>query len=224
MASSAIFTPASIGSLRSDQGTYGADSTLWLDRVLAVCLLVFLAPLLLATVFAVGLTSPGRIFFRQERIGHGGKKFEVFKFRTMQVDAEQRLAQLLASDPKAAAEWDSDQKLRNDPRVTPIGEFLRKSSIDELPQLFNVVLGDMRLVGPRPIVDNERRKYGRYFSNYCSVRPGITGLWQVSGRNDVSYRRRVAYDVLYSKQRSLLFDAMILFATIPCVLGRRGSY
>ena len=224
MSTTAALHPAPIASLNMEAGAQDPDSAQYLDRFLALLLIVFLAPLLIATAFAILATSRGNIFFRQARIGRGGKEFTCFKFRTMEVDAERRLEILLQNDPQARREWEQDQKLRNDPRITQIGQFLRKSSIDELPQLFNVLRGDMRLVGPRPIVDSERHKYGRYFREYCSVRPGITGLWQVSGRNDVSYRRRVAYDVLYSKHRSFLVDIWILFATVPCVLFRRGSY
>jgi lipopolysaccharide/colanic/teichoic acid biosynthesis glycosyltransferase len=142
----------------------------------------------------------------------------------MAIDAEQRLAELLAQDPLARAEWDKDHKLRNDPRVTRLGAFLRKTSLDELPQLFNVLRGEMSLVGPRPIVDAEIAKYGRRFANYCAVKPGITGLWQVSGRNDTTYRARVAMDCVYARQRNVVMDGMIIAATVPAVLMRRGSY
>ncbi|WP_332310351.1 sugar transferase [Altererythrobacter lutimaris] len=224
MSTTAILHPTPIASLNVENGAQDPDSAQWLDRGLALFLIIFLAPLLIATAIAIVATSRGKVFFRQARIGRGGQEFQCYKFRTMEVDAERRLEVLLQNDAEARREWAEDQKLRNDPRITSIGTFLRKSSIDELPQLFNVLKGDMRLVGPRPIVQSERQKYGRYFREYCSVRPGITGLWQVSGRNDVSYRRRVAYDVLYSKHRSFLVDLGILFATIPCVLFRRGSY
>lgn len=224
MSTTAVLHPTPIASLSIETGVQDPDSAQWLDRGLAFFLLLFLAPLLIATAVAIMITSRGPVFFRQSRIGRGGQEFLCYKFRTMEVDAERRLQILLQNDAQARFEWEQDQKLRNDPRITSIGQFLRKSSIDELPQLLNVLLGDMRLVGPRPIVASERQKYGRYFRDYCSVRPGITGLWQVSGRNDVSYRRRVAYDVLYSKRRSLLVDAGILVATVPCVLLRRGSY
>jgi len=130
----------------------------------------------------------------------------------------------LRSDPDARAEWDADRKLKNDPRITPLGHFLRKSSLDELPQLWNVMRGEMSLVGPRPIVFDEAIKYGRRFRHYCAVKPGITGLWQVSGRNDVSYASRVAMDSLYAQKKSPVLDAWILLATVPAVLCRRGSY
>ncbi len=142
----------------------------------------------------------------------------------MAIDAEQRLQQLLATDATARAEWALDHKLKRDPRITPLGQFLRTSSLDELPQLFNVLRGEMSLVGPRPVVQAESVKYGSRFKAYCSVRPGITGLWQVSGRNDVSYRRRVAMDVLYARYKSLPLDFKILLLTVPAVLLKRGCY
>jgi exopolysaccharide production protein ExoY len=142
----------------------------------------------------------------------------------MVVDAEDRLSALLARDPEARREWETDHKLRSDPRVTLLGRFLRVTSLDEFPQLFNVLAGEMSLVGPRPIVTAEVARYGRWFANYCSVRPGVTGVWQVSGRNDVDYRRRVAMDVLYARTRSLTLYVGVLLATVPAVLKRSGSY
>ena len=142
----------------------------------------------------------------------------------MAIDAESRLAAVLASDPKSRAEWDRDHKLRNDPRIVGIGHFLRKSSLDELPQFWNVLKGDMSLVGPRPIVQSETSRYGRYLAHYCAVRPGITGLWQINGRNDVSYRRRVAFDVIYARKCRIGDNLKILLLTVPSVLATRGSY
>jgi lipopolysaccharide/colanic/teichoic acid biosynthesis glycosyltransferase len=194
------------------------------DVALALAALVFFLPLMLLLAILVFVTNPGPVIFAHRRIGKGGRHFHCLKFRTMAVDAEQRLAHLLATDEGARIEWTRDHKLRDDPRVTRLGSFLRKTSLDELPQLINVLRGEMSLVGPRPIVDAERIRYGRYFAHYCQVRPGITGLWQISGRNNVSYRRRVAFDVAYSRSRSLAFDAKILAATIPSVLMARGSY
>ncbi|MEJ2459125.1 MAG: sugar transferase [Novosphingobium sp.] len=194
------------------------------DFILSLAALLLFLPLILILTVLVFVTDPGPVIFAHRRIGNGGKHFYCLKFRSMAVDAEQRLAHLLATDENARIEWARDHKLRDDPRVTPLGAFLRKTSLDELPQLFNVLRGEMSLVGPRPIVDAERTRYGRYLADYCRVRPGITGLWQVSGRNDVSYRRRVALDVVYSRSRSLAFDAKILAYTIPSVLFARGSY
>ena len=128
------------------------------------------------------------------------------------------------TDFRARAEWDQDHKLRDDPRVTALGRFLRRSSLDELPQLLNILAGEMSVVGPRPIVEAEIRRYGRYFQDYCAVKPGLTGLWQVSGRNDVTYRRRVAMDVLYCRRKSLVLDLKIITMTVPALLSARGCY
>lgn len=187
-----------------------------------VALLVFL-PLMIIIAMMVRADG-GPSLFGHSRIGVGGRSFRCLKFRSMVVDSEARLAALLASDPEARAEWARDHKLRRDPRITAFGAFLRKSSLDELPQLINVLRGDMSIVGPRPIVAAEGERYGRYLADYARVRPGITGLWQVSGRNDTSYRRRVAIDVLYSRRCSLLLDAQILVRTVPAVLMSKGSY
>ena len=186
--------------------------------------LLFLLPLMLAVALAIWVQDRGPVLFAHRRVGLGGRSFYCLKFRSMALDAEARLQSLLANDPVAAAEWAADHKLRNDPRVTPLGAFLRKTSLDELPQLFNVLKGEMSLVGPRPIVDAEIVRYGRRFNDYCRVKPGITGLWQVSGRNDVSYRTRVAMDAVYAKHKSGRLDVWILAATIPAVLARKGSY
>jgi exopolysaccharide production protein ExoY len=194
------------------------------DLVVATVIIIALLPLLCIISLAVFVSSPGPIVFRQRRIGKDGLAFSCLKFRTMVTDAEQRLADLLSSDPEARAEWANDHKLRYDPRVTLVGRLLRKSSLDELPQLFNVLSGTMSLVGPRPIVLAECSRYGRHFADYCSVRPGITGLWQISGRNDVSYRRRIACDVLYSRRQSVGLNFTILALTIPRVLMRSGAY
>jgi lipopolysaccharide/colanic/teichoic acid biosynthesis glycosyltransferase len=186
--------------------------------------LIALAPLLIMIAVAIHLHDGGPVLFAQTRIGRGGRTFKCLKFRTMAVDAEERLKAYLACDPRARAEWKLDHKLRHDPRITPIGAFLRKSSLDEIPQLFNVLRGEMNLVGPRPIVHDEIVRYGPRFKHYCRVKPGITGLWQVSGRNDVSYRRRVAMDTLYAQHRSIPGDLRILALTAPAVLMKRGSY
>ena len=195
-----------------------------LDVLLSLSALIFLAPLLLLVALLVYIVDPGPVLFGHRRLGKDGRTFRCWKFRSMVVDADVRLRALLESDPTARAEWEADHKLRNDPRITRIGQFLRKSSLDELPQFFNVLMGEMSLVGPRPIVGDEVAKYGRYFADYCRVRPGITGLWQISGRNDVSYRRRVALDVSYVRSKSVALDMGILLLTVPRVVARRGSY
>ncbi|WP_341207073.1 sugar transferase [uncultured Sphingomonas sp.] len=195
-----------------------------LDVTLAVTALIILAPLMAIVAAVIYILDPGPIIFAHQRIGRGGRSFPCLKFRSMVVDADARLRHLLETSPEARAEWERDHKLRDDPRVIGIGRFLRKTSLDELPQLWNVVRGDMSLVGPRPIVVGEIGRYGRYFEHYCAVRPGITGLWQVGGRNDVSYRRRVAYDVTYSRARSCAMNVKIIAYTVPSVLFQRGSY
>ena len=195
-----------------------------LDVSIALAALIFMLPLLLTLAIAVKLSDGGPVLFSHRRIGRDGRVFGCLKFRSMVVDAEARLNALLATDEAARREWALDHKLRNDPRVTAFGNFLRRSSLDELPQLINVLRGEMSIVGPRPIVQGEVSRYGRRFASYCAVRPGITGLWQVSGRNDVSYRRRVACDVVYARRRSLGRDVFIILWTVPAVLKGQGSY
>ena len=195
-----------------------------LDVAGALGLSIVFAPVMLLIAISIFLSNPGPVLFRQKRIGKDGKLFTCLKFRTMATNAEKRLADVLAACPEARAEWDRDHKLRNDPRVVGIGDFLRKSSLDELPQLLNVIAGDMSLVGPRPIVPAEAEKYGRYIEHYCQVRPGLTGLWQISGRNDVHYRRRIAFDVVYVQRGKVGDNLKILLLTVPSVLRGRGSY
>jgi Undecaprenyl-phosphate galactose phosphotransferase WbaP len=202
----------------------GFDPTRVLDIVVALTVLLFTAPLMVGLAFAVRAQDGGPAVFGHTRLGRGGRTFRCYKFRSMVVDADARLQALLAIDPEARREWEVDHKLRNDPRITAVGNFLRKSSLDELPQLFNVLKGEMSIVGPRPIVSAEVRKYGCSFRQYCAVRPGITGLWQVSGRNNVPYHRRVALDRLYAKSKCLSVDVKILLLTVPAVLSRNGSY
>ncbi|WP_294395437.1 sugar transferase [uncultured Sphingomonas sp.] len=198
------------------------DQSRLFDIVGSLFLLVLLAPLLLLITALVFIVDPGPIFFAHRRLGHGGHEFPCLKFRTMVVDAEARLTDLLERDPAARREWARDHKLRDDPRITAIGGLLRTLSLDELPQLLNVLRGEMSLVGPRPIVRGEVYRYGRYFAYYCQVRPGITGLWQVSGRNDVSYRRRVALDVRYARSKSLALDLWIIARTVTCIVQGSG--
>jgi lipopolysaccharide/colanic/teichoic acid biosynthesis glycosyltransferase len=195
-----------------------------LDLVIVVVAIFLLLPVMAILAAAIWLQDRGSPVFVQQRIGRGGQPFACFKFRSMLVDSDRVLMEHLDSDPTALEEWIADRKLRNDPRVTALGRFLRKSSLDELPQLFNVLLGSMSLVGPRPIVAEEIHRYGRYFQHYCSMRPGITGLWQVSGRNDVSYRRRVVMDFVYSRSKSVSLDLIILTRTVQTVIQRRGCY
>lgn len=193
------------------------------DVVTSIVAIMFTLPLLVIVAILVRICDGGPVLFAQDRIGRGGVSFPCFKFRTMVTDAEQRLAYLLADNPAAQAEWDARQKLTADPRCTRIGSFLRRSSLDELPQFFNVLQGHMGIVGPRPIVSAEAYRYGRRFVSYCSVRPGITGLWQIGGRSEISYRRRVAMDSFYATRKCLFWDIQIVLLTIPAVLWRRGS-
>jgi lipopolysaccharide/colanic/teichoic acid biosynthesis glycosyltransferase len=193
------------------------------DIVLSLVAIVFLAPLFIAIAVMVRAQDGGPAIFAHRRVGLGGRMFRCHKFRSMCVDSDARLAAHLAANPAARLQWAEDHKLRNDPRITALGSFLRRSSLDELPQFLDVLRGDMSLVGPRPIVEAEAARYGRYFAHYCANKPGITGLWQVSGRNNVSYRRRVAMDVVYARRRTMQLYLRILVATLPAVVLRRGA-
>jgi exopolysaccharide production protein ExoY len=194
------------------------------DLFVAVIAAVALAPLMLTLALMIWLSDGGPALYAHVRVGRMGQLFRCWKFRSMVADADRILAEHLAADPQARTEWDAGHKLRLDPRITPFGRFLRASSLDELPQLWNVLVGEMSIVGPRPIVIEEIERYQSNFSDYCACRPGITGLWQISGRNDVSYDERVALDTRYAQSRSLLLDLQIIVSTIPAVLTRRGSY
>lgn len=185
---------------------------------------VLAAPLVALLAVAIRLDSPGPAFFKQRRIGRDGVPFFVWKFRSMVADAPERLKSLLENDAEARKEWEATQKLVNDPRITRVGRLLRRTSLDELPQLWNVVRGEMSLVGPRPIVDDEIPKYGDQFHYYIQVRPGMTGAWQVSGRSDTSYDYRVALDTYYVRNWSGWIDVDILVKTAAVVLKREGAY
>lgn len=193
------------------------------DTVIASVALIFLLPVLVPIALLVRLSDGGPAIFRQKRIGRNGEEFFCLKFRSMHVDAAQQLKELLERDPRAREEWKATQKLENDPRITRLGNFLRKTSLDELPQLINIIKGDMSIVGPRPIVRNEIEKYGEYFRHYSSVRPGLTGLWQVSGRSETTYDERVALDVEYVQDRSYFMDLKIMAMTVPAVLTSDGA-
>ncbi|WP_255576369.1 MULTISPECIES: sugar transferase [Jannaschia] len=195
----------------------------FLDRATVGLGLLAIAPLLLV-IAAVILILDGRpIFFGHERVGREGKSFKCWKFRTMVRNAEERLQFVLENDPKARAEWEETQKLKNDPRILPFGRVLRDLSIDELPQLWNVLRGDMSLVGPRPVTRGELAKYGPDRTSYLAVRPGLTGEWQVSGRSSVSFEERVAMDVEYVAKRSLVRDLTILLRTPAVVVKKTGA-
>lgn len=193
------------------------------DLIVSSLAIILLSPLFLVLVYLVKQDG-GHAFYGHERIGKNGRTFKCLKFRSMHADSERMLKRILATDPVARAEWEKDFKLRNDPRITKVGKFLRKTSADELPQLFNVLSGEMSLVGPRPIVEAELERYGSASTYYLSVTPGITGLWQVSGRNDTSYKERVALDAWYAQNWSMWYDIAILFKTVGVVFGRKGAY
>jgi exopolysaccharide production protein ExoY len=193
------------------------------NQIVAALLLLLFSPLMIVVAALIWRRDGAPILFAHYRVGLHGKLFRCMKFRTMLRDAEQRLSDLLERDPKAREEWAREQKLSNDPRITPVGHFLRRTSLDELPQLINVLRGEMSLVGPRPITVAELTKYGSVRWHYLAVRPGITGLWQVSGRNDISYGERVALDQRYVESRSLRMDVQILLRTVKVVLARDGA-
>lgn len=187
------------------------------DIVVAVTALVVLAPLLIMVAFAIMMTIGRPVIFGHTRVGQGGRPFKCFKFRTMAMNSEELLRAHLANNPEAAEEWSRTQKLVHDPRVTPFGQLLRKTSIDEFPQLVNVLRGEMSCVGPRPVVPQELCRYGSDQDSYLKAKPGITGPWQISGRNGLSYDARVALDREYVKNWSYSKDVRILLKTIPAV-------
>jgi len=191
------------------------------DVAAASALLVMIAPLLLFLLGLVALQG-GRPLFAHNRVGEGGRMFPCLKIRSMRHNAESELADILARDPEAAREWAESQKLTHDPRVTPFGRFLRRSSLDELPQLLNVLRGEMSIVGPRPITPDELTRYGAAASNYLALKPGLTGPWQVEGRNDIGYAERVALDASYGQSLGLLTDVVIIFKTALSVLKLTG--
>jgi undecaprenyl-phosphate galactose phosphotransferase len=202
------------------RGSAGWHSKRLMDVVLASVLVVVLAPLLVAIAVIVATTSSGPVLYRRRVVGLGGVEFDAFKFRTMVADADEALRR----NPDLLREFEVNFKLRDDPRVTTVGNFLRRCSLDELPQLFNVLIGQMSLVGPRMIVAEEMPRYGDVLARRLEVRPGITGLWQVSGRQEGAYEERARLDFEYLENWSLLGDVAILLKTIPAVLQRRGAY
>jgi len=193
------------------------------DLTASLAVIILGSPILLWIALKV-LASGRPIFFGHKRVGQNGKHFLCYKFRTMAVNADVLLKELLERDPEARAEWDRDFKLKNDPRITSIGHFLRRTSLDELPQLWNVLKGEMSLVGPRPVVDAELERYGNQIDYYLEAKPGVTGLWQVSGRNDVSYDTRVYLDAWYVKNWSLFNDIVILLKTVKVIFKKDGAY
>ncbi len=195
-----------------------------IDLAGAAVALAFCAPLLLAIALLIEFESPGQVLFRQARIGADGRRFTLLKFRTMRVGADGRLEKLLERSPALRMEYSERQKLANDPRLTRVGRLLRRCSLDELPQLWNVIVGDMSLVGPRPFLPEQCGLYGPAIHFYRQVRPGLTGLWQVSGRNELSFRERVELDVAYVVRWSPWLDLAIMLRTPWVVLTQRGAY
>lgn len=194
-----------------------------IDYSLSIILLPIVVPLMLVIALVIKIDSPGPVFFYHERIGKGGKKFKCIKFRTMFIDADERLKKILEEDEEKKREWETFRKLKNDPRITRVGKFLRKTSLDELPQIINVLKGDMSFVGPRPVTKEELEQYyGKFKDYYLSVYPGITGLWQVSGRNKLSYRERVYLDVWYVLNWSIWLDLVILVKTVKEIFKPSG--
>jgi lipopolysaccharide/colanic/teichoic acid biosynthesis glycosyltransferase len=199
-----------------------------LTRILDLGIIFLASPYILLFFFIISilimLDSKGGPFYNQTRIGKGGRRFQAYKFRTMVLNADQILQRYLDEFPELKAEWLATHKLKQDPRVTRVGAILRKLSLDELPQFWNIVIGDMSLIGPRPIVDAEIEKYGKCFELYIQARPGLTGLWQVSGRSDTSYQQRVELDEYYLLNRNIKLDILILVKTVSVVVGRKGAY
>jgi exopolysaccharide production protein ExoY len=194
------------------------------DVTMALLALIAFSPIFLMIMALVKFSDGGNVFYGHRRVGHNGRYFKCLKFRTMVVNGDEVLRNHLAMNPQAAEEWRATRKLKNDPRVTAIGTVLRKLSLDELPQLINIIRGEMSVVGPRPVVDEELGFYDSSAVYYLRTRPGLTGLWQISGRNDVSYETRVAFDTHYVENWSLFRDVLIIAKTIPAVCLSRGSY
>lgn len=205
------------------QTTLGKIMKFLMDKVGAICALIILSPIFLILGRRVKKDG-GPAFYSQVRIGKNGKPFKCWKFRSMITNADEVLEDYLSKNPDAREEYQKDFKLKNDPRITPVGHLLRKTSLDEIPQFYNVLMGDMSLVGPRPIVQKETEFYEDKLSYYLSVKPGITGLWQVSGRNDITYQQRVSLDVWYVENWSIWNDIVILLKTIYVVVARKGAY
>ena len=194
-----------------------------LDVLLSVVALFVCLPLFVVIPVLIKLTSEGPVFYRHDRLGKNGRPIRIWKFRSMYADAPKRLEAILGSDPGAKAEWEQNFKLNNDPRITPVGRFLRMTSLDEIPQLFNVFLGEMAIVGPRPIVPDEVGHYGNRYDLFSRVKPGLTGLWQVSGRSDTSYAHRVSLDCYYVLNWNPWMDLWIVMRTVSSVLLMRGA-
>jgi exopolysaccharide production protein ExoY len=195
------------------------------DICFSIGFLLLTLPLFILLSSFIFLTSPGPIFYGHKRIGRGGKVFKCLKFRTMYIDADIRLKNILESNPDMKKEWDKSRKLKSDPRILKFGGFLRKSSLDELPQFINVLKGDLSVVGPRPVMDDEMKQYfGSKAAKILQIRPGITGIWQTSGRSNTNYETRIALDEQYVDKQNILLDIKLILKTIPCILFSKGAY
>ncbi|MCQ2613232.1 MAG: undecaprenyl-phosphate galactose phosphotransferase WbaP [Treponemataceae bacterium] len=222
--------------MRDIAGILGYSSTqqlsfkanLILKRIIDIGIILFFSPFILPVflvlMFLTKVTSKGPIFYGHKRVGKNGKEFKCWKFRSMGIDSAERLEEILATDPVRRAEWEKDRKFSDDPRVTKFGRILRKTSLDELPQLINVLTGEMSLVGPRPVTEPELVKYGEYKDYVLSVTPGLSGMWQVSGRSDTAYEERVSLDTFYINNWSIWMDIWILIKTVWVVLNHKGAY
>ena len=221
-----VSSPKSSKALIKQKSRFGRFIKRSGDIIFSCFVLIFGFPVLLVIAALIKLSSPGPIFYIQERIGRKYSSFGCIKFRTMKEDADEILSDILASSTSMRKEFELDFKLREDPRITPIGRFLRRSSLDELPQFINVLLGEMSVVGPRPIVEKELPRYDKYMDEVSSVRPGLTGLWQVSGRNNLSYQKRVELDLFYARYHTFTLDLLILIKTLGVLLlpMDRGAY
>ena len=223
---SAPLSPLPANELIRQQSRLGRVVKRFGDVVFSLAVISLGAPIFILLAVLVKLSSPGPVLYVQQRVGRDYRHFGCIKFRTMRADADDVLSNLLVNSASMRAEFERDFKLRKDPRITPIGRFLRRSSLDELPQFLNVLRGEMSVVGPRPIVDKELERYGKFMDEIAAVRPGLTGLWQVSGRNNLSYAQRVRLDLAYARGRSFLLDFAIIMRTFGVLLlpMDRGAY
>jgi Undecaprenyl-phosphate galactose phosphotransferase WbaP len=195
------------------------------DVIFSIFAIIITLPITIPIAIIIKLTDGGNIIYGHERIGKNGKKFKVLKFRSMYMDADKKLKEILENDPSAREEWEKSFKLKNDPRITPIGKFLRKTSLDELPQFINVLKGEMSVVGPRPVTEEElKRFYKEKAIIYEKVKPGVTGYWQVEGRSDTNYEERIAMDEWYVKNQSFWLDLKIILKTIKVMITGKGAY
>ena len=223
------FGPVLQGDRRISRSLQSLDGELFkrlFDILFSLSVLILFAPVYLLLAFLIALSSPGPIFYVQERVGKNRKRFYCLKFRTMVENADDILLEIMENSPHLRQEFEDNFKLKQDPRITWIGRFLRMTSLDEFPQFWNVLKGDMSVVGPRPLVEEELPRYGRHINKILTIRPGITGLWQVSGRNDIPYPRRVQIDLYYANDKNLWMDMWIIFKTIGVVIfpKNNGAY